>query len=68
MDTTFYIVYVEVLCTNAVICGSLAAAGDFGEYIMEETTIRGMLGFGSTMLLIVCLFRVHLEVYFQVCA
>jgi hypothetical protein len=57
-----------VLCLNAVIFGSLAAGGDFGECVMEWTSIRGMLGFGWTMLLIVCLFRVRLEVYFLLCA
>ncbi len=60
--------FCEVLCSNAVVFGSLAAVGDFGECIMEWTSIRGMLGFGWTMLLIVCLFRVRLEVYFLLCA
>ena len=52
-----------VLCVNAAVFGSLAAVSDFGECIMEWTSIRGMLGFGWTMLLIGCLFRVRLEVY-----
>ena len=35
--------------------------------LMEEPDC-GMLGFGRTILLIVCLFRVRLEVYFLLCA
>lgn len=61
--TRSFYCFCEAYCSNAVIFGSLAVVGDFGENIKEETSIRGMFGFGSTMLLIVCGICFRLEVY-----